>query len=64
MSEQERLELRERLNEGLKESFESMLRKKAQLNKAVIISDGAGNPVEVPANELLAKYLAEQEAHS
>jgi len=51
-------------NEGLKESFESMLRKKAQLNKAVIISDGAGNPVEVPANELLAKYLAEQEAHS
>jgi hypothetical protein len=61
MSEQERLELREKLEEGLKKSYESMLRKKARLNEKLIISDGAGNPIEVSAKERLTKYLAEQE---
>jgi hypothetical protein len=61
MSEQECLELREKLNEGLKKSYESMLRKKAQLNETLIISDGEGNPMEVTAKERLAQYLAKQE---
>lgn len=37
-----------------------MLRKKTLLNETVIISDGNGHPVEVPAKELLEKYLAEK----
>jgi hypothetical protein len=40
-----------------------MLRKKARLNEKLIISDGAGNPIEVSAKERLTKYLAEQEVH-
>jgi hypothetical protein len=60
MSEEERLELREKLNKGLKESFEAMLRKKAMLNDTVVISDNNGNPIEVSARELLAEYVAEK----
>jgi hypothetical protein len=36
-----------------------MLRKKAQLDETIIITDAAGNPIEVSAKERLAKYLAE-----
>jgi hypothetical protein len=60
MSEQERLDLRAKLSQGLKASFGSMLRKKALLDETVIITDGAGNPIEVSAKEVLAEYLAEK----
>jgi hypothetical protein len=60
MSEQERLELSQKLDKGLKEAYESMLRKKALLDETIIIADGAGNPIEVSAKERLAKYLAEK----
>jgi ribosomal protein L7Ae-like RNA K-turn-binding protein len=60
MSEQERLELSQKLDKGLKEAYESMLRKKALLDETVIITDDAGNPIEVSAKEVLAEYLAEK----
>jgi hypothetical protein len=60
MSEQSHIELREILLRGLDLSHETMLRKKTLLNESVIISDGNGHPVEVPAKELLEKYLAEK----
>jgi hypothetical protein len=60
MSEQERLDLRAKLSQGLKASFESMLRKKALLDETVIITDDAGNPIEVSAKVALAEYLAEK----
>jgi hypothetical protein len=60
MSEQSHIELREKLLRGLDLSHETMLRKKTLLNESVIISDGNGHPVEVPAKELLEKYLAEK----
>jgi hypothetical protein len=60
MSEQERLELGQKLEKGLKNAYESMLRKKAQLDETIIITDDAGNPIEVSAKERLAKYLAEK----
>jgi ribosomal protein L7Ae-like RNA K-turn-binding protein len=60
MSEQERLDLREKLSKGLKASFESMLRKKALLDETVIITDDVGNPIEVSAKKVLAEYLAEK----
>jgi hypothetical protein len=59
MSEQERLELGLNLDNALKEAYVSMLRKKAQLDETIIITDAAGNPIEVSAKERLAKYLAE-----
>jgi hypothetical protein len=37
-----------------------MLRKKALLNETVIITDDAGNPIEVSAKDVLAEYLAEK----
>jgi hypothetical protein len=37
-----------------------MLRKKALLDETVIITDDAGNPIEVSAKEVLAEYLAEK----
>jgi hypothetical protein len=37
-----------------------MLRKKAMLGQSVIITDDAGNPIEVSAKEVLAEYLAEK----
>lgn len=60
MSEQAHIELREKLLRGLDLTHETMLRKKTLLNESVIISDGNGHPVEVPAKELLEKYLAEK----
>jgi hypothetical protein len=60
MSEQELLDLRAKLSQGLKASFESMLRKKALLDETVIITDDAGNTIRVSAKEVLAEYLAEK----
>lgn len=60
MSEQEFIDLTDKLNKGLKASFESMLRKKALLDDTVIITDDAGNPIEVSAKKVLAEYLAEK----
>jgi hypothetical protein len=60
MTRQECLDLRAKLCQGLKDSFELMLRKKAQLDETIIISDEVGIPIEVSAKEYLAKYLAEK----
>jgi hypothetical protein len=60
MSEQELTTLTEKLNKGLEASYEALLRKKAMLGQSVIITDDAGNPIEVSAKEVLAEYLAEK----
>jgi hypothetical protein len=60
MEDQELSALMERINKGLEASYEAFLRKKAMLGQSVIISDGAGNPIEVSAKEVLAEYLADK----
>jgi hypothetical protein len=60
MSEEEQLELSRKLEIGLQASYEAMLRRKALLGQMVVIPDGAGHPITVPAKEMLEKYLAEK----
>ena len=57
MSEKEIIELSDKLNKALKESYYKMLDLKKKLGQTVIISDGHGNPLEVTPEEaeMLAK---------
>lgn len=55
MSEQEKIDIRNKINEGLKKSYEALLRRKAALGQDMVIADANGQPLIVPAAELLAK---------
>ena len=57
MSEQEELKLFEKINEGLKQSYENLLRRKAALGQDMVIADEHGQPLIVPASVLLAEKL-------
>ena len=56
MSEKEIIELSDKLNKALKESYYKMLDLKKKLGQTVIISDVHGNPFEITHEE--AKMLA------
>ena len=56
MSEQEKIILREKINEGLKRSYENLLRRKAALGQDMVFADENGQPRVVPAREALAEY--------
>ena len=58
MSEKEKIELREKLDNALKESFFKMIDLKKKLGQTVIIADKNGMPIEVSAEE------AERIAHA
>lgn len=57
MSEQEELNLFEKISEGLKESYEQLLRRKAALGQDMVFADENGCPRIVPATEALESYL-------
>lgn len=59
MSEQEEIKLFEKISEGLKQSYESLLHRKAALGQDMVIADADGNPIVVPAVDLLAKRESE-----
>ncbi|MDE5784928.1 MAG: hypothetical protein K2H98_00185 [Duncaniella sp.] len=56
MSEQEKLALIEKLNKGLKESYENLLRRKAALGQDMVFADQNGMPRVVPAKDALIDY--------
>ena len=56
MSEQEKRDLREKICSGLAISYENLLRRKAALKQDMVIADENGQPLIVPAQELLAIY--------
>ena len=56
MSERESLDLRDKLNKGLKESFEKMLLRKRQLGESVVTSDEKGNVITLTADEAWQLY--------
>lgn len=56
MSEQEELNLFEKINKGLKKSFEELLRRKAALGQDMVFADENGMPRVVPAKEALDAY--------
>ena len=60
MSEQERLNIREKLNQALEESYEKMLCLKAKLGDTVVTTDSQGAPQMIAAEELWAKYKADK----
>ncbi len=57
MSEQEKIDFREKLDKALKDSYFKMLDLKKKLGQTVIIADTNGKPIEVTAEEaeILAK---------
>ena len=56
MSEQERRELKDKLEKGLKISYEDLLRRKAALVQDMVFADENGMPRVVPAKEALKEY--------
>ncbi|MCH5217568.1 MAG: hypothetical protein J1F07_03285 [Muribaculaceae bacterium] len=61
MSEQEKRELKDKLEKGLKQSYEDLLRRKAALGQDMVFADKNGTPRVVPAKEALKDY--EQRSH-
>ena len=55
MSEQERRDLSERLQKGLKDSFFKMLEIKRRLGQDVATCDAGGNPIVLSAEEALKR---------
>lgn len=55
MSEQEEIKLFAKITDGLKQSYESLLHRKAALGQDMVIADTNGQPVVVSAKELLAR---------
>ena len=64
MSEQEKIELHKRIYEGLKKSFEDLLRRKAALGQDMVFADENGKPRIVPAPQALADYEARKAAEN
>ncbi|MDE6006600.1 MAG: hypothetical protein K2G67_03505 [Muribaculaceae bacterium] len=56
MSEQEKLDLKDKITKGLKQSYENLLRRKAALGQDMVFADKNGQPRIVPAREALAEY--------
>ncbi len=59
MSEQESLDIRERLNQALEESYKKMLCSKVVLGESIVTVDAQGEPVEMLAEEAWKRYKAE-----
>lgn len=55
MSEKEKRDLKDKICNGLKQSYENLLRRKAALGQDMVIADADGKPVIVSAKELLQK---------
>lgn len=51
--------IRNKINKGLKKLYEALLRRKAALGQDMVIADADGQPLVVPAANLLAKREAE-----
>lgn len=56
MSEQENQELENKICEGLKQSYEDLLRRKAALGQDMVFADENGMPRVVSAKEALEEY--------
>ena len=56
MSEQEKRELKDKLEKGLQQSYEDLLRRKAALGQDMVFADEDGMPRVVPAKEALKEY--------
>lgn len=55
MSEKERLKLWEKLEYGLRKSYEDMLNRKSMLGESIVTVDSNGHPIEITAKEALER---------
>ena len=62
MSAEEQIDLIQKIEKGLKRSYENLLRRKAALGQDMVFADKNGNPRIVSAREALAEY--ESKNHS
>lgn len=60
MSDDERKSLIQKLDIGLKRSYENLLRRKAALGQDMVFADKDGQPRVVSAREALAEYESNQ----
>ena len=60
MSEQDELILFDKIDKGLKQSYEDLLRRKAALGQDMVFADENGMPRVVPAKEALKEYEKNQ----
>ena len=61
MSDKESLEIRKKLNEGLKESFEKMLLRKRLLGESVVTCDENRNVITLTAEEAWQLYKVQMQ---
>ena len=59
MTEQECIDIRERLNQALEESSKKMLRTKAALGESIVTVNAQGELLEMPAKDAWEQYKAE-----
>ena len=64
MSEQEEMNIQKRICDGLKKSFEDLLRRKAALGQDMVFADENGKPLIVSARQALADYEARKAAEN
>ncbi|MCM1037190.1 MAG: histidine kinase [Bacteroides sp.] len=58
MSEQERIELWEKLQEGFRRATIKMLTRKIKLGESVVVADENGQPLIISAEEALQRYFS------
>lgn len=56
MSEQEKRDLKDKICNGLKQSYENLLRRKAALGQDLVFANDDGQPMIVPARDALEEY--------
>lgn len=56
MSEQEKRDLKDKIYNGLKQSYENLLRRKAALGQDLVFANDDGQPIIVPARDALKEY--------
>jgi len=56
MSEQEKRDLKDKIYNGLKQSYEDLLRRKAALGQDLVFANDDGQPIIVPARDALKEY--------
>ena len=61
MSEQEKIDLRARINQGLKQSYENLLRRKAALDQDMVFADEKGQPRITKADSADKQYGGESD---
>ena len=60
MSKEEMNDLFERIDIGLRRSYEKLLKYKAALGLDIVVADENGMPLTIPAKQVLAEYLKDK----